>query len=180
MSFLIGHHRVEWQKRPRQKSLRLRYVRGSFIVSSSVRIPEVVVERFLLQHCTWLDTVIEKQSKATQGLLSKATKTECSARKRSVLEWLYQQVTPLADVMGVRVAAIHVRCNSRVWGSCSKGGVLRFHYQIQDLPKELAHYLLVHELAHIRVPNHSMRFWNVVAEYCPSYRELRKALRKIS
>jgi predicted metal-dependent hydrolase len=36
-------------------------------------------------------------------------------------------------------------------------------------PLEIVDYILVHEIAHLREPNHSDEFWSLVAEYDPEY-----------
>ena len=38
-------------------------------------------------------------------------------------------------------------------------------------------YVIIHELCHTRVKNHSGAFWLEVEKYCPNYRELRKKLK---
>ncbi|MBR3247395.1 MAG: M48 family metallopeptidase [Clostridiales bacterium] len=63
------------------------------------------------------------------------------------------------------------------WGECfSKRGELKFSYRLFEKDRELIRYVVVHEFAHFIVPNHSSRFWVVVAELVPDYKELRKRL----
>lgn len=63
------------------------------------------------------------------------------------------------------------------WGECfSKRGELKFSYRLFEKDRELIRYVVVHEFAHFIVPNHSSRFWAVVAELVPDYKELRKRL----
>jgi predicted metal-dependent hydrolase len=46
------------------------------------------------------------------------------------------------------------------------------------MPPIVRDYILVHELAHVRVPNHSRKFWNLVAEMDPHWREAERWLRR--
>jgi predicted metal-dependent hydrolase len=62
------------------------------------------------------------------------------------------------------------------WGSCSSKGNLNFHYRVAFLPEELLDYVIVHELCHLKLFNHSKAFWNLVAEKSPNYSQLRKQL----
>ena len=63
------------------------------------------------------------------------------------------------------------------WGECfAKRGELKFSYRLFEKDRELIRYVVVHEFAHFLVPNHSSRFWAVVAEIVPDYKELRKRL----
>ena len=63
------------------------------------------------------------------------------------------------------------------WGECfSKRGELKFSYRLFEKDRELIRYVVVHEFAHFIEPNHSGRFWAVVGEIVPDYKELRKRL----
>ncbi|MEN9412952.1 MAG: hypothetical protein RLZZ342_39 [Candidatus Parcubacteria bacterium] len=72
--------------------------------------------------------------------------------------------------------AVRIRNSKTRWGSCSIKGNLNFHYKLVLLPPELAEYVIVHELCHLRELNHSARFWAHVAVHVPDYQAKRKAL----
>jgi predicted metal-dependent hydrolase len=71
---------------------------------------------------------------------------------------------------------IAIKDNARSWGSCSTLGNLNFSYLLRFLPPELADYVIVHELCHLREHNHGPRFWALVAQTTPDYRALRREL----
>ena len=63
------------------------------------------------------------------------------------------------------------------WGECfAKRGELKFSYRLFEKDRELIRYVVVHEFAHFLEPNHSERFWAIVEEIVPDYKELRKRL----
>ena len=64
------------------------------------------------------------------------------------------------------------------WGSCSKSGNLSFNYRIVFLSPNLADYIIVHELCHIKEFNHSPKFWNLVSQTIPNCKKLRLELKK--
>ena len=72
--------------------------------------------------------------------------------------------------------AVRIKNGKSRWGSCSAKGNLNFHYRLVLLPPELAEYVIVHELCHLRELNHSPRFWAHVAEQVPDYAAKRRAL----
>lgn len=72
--------------------------------------------------------------------------------------------------------AVRIRNSKTRWGSCSIKGNLNFHYKLVLLPPELADYVIVHELCHLRELNHSPRFWALVARHVPDYQAKRRSL----
>lgn len=56
------------------------------------------------------------------------------------------------------------------WGSCSTSGTLSFSWRLVVAPASVLDYVVVHELCHIREPNHSRSFWRLVAEADPGWR----------
>lgn len=74
---------------------------------------------------------------------------------------------------------VAIRNQRRCWGSCSSLGNLNFSYRILFLPTHLQDYIIVHELCHLREMNHGPRFWALVAEQLPEYRQLRSELRAL-
>jgi predicted metal-dependent hydrolase len=78
-----------------------------------------------------------------------------------------------------RIGKIFIKNTKSRWGSCSEHGNLNFNYKIALLPGPVADYLIVHELCHLGEFNHGPQFWALVAQACPNYRHLRRALRDI-
>jgi len=66
------------------------------------------------------------------------------------------------------------------WGSCSSKGNLNFNYRIVLLPQKLSDYIIVHELCHLGQFNHSQKFWNLVGQTIPDYKEIKDELQKQS
>jgi predicted metal-dependent hydrolase len=90
---------------------------------------------------------------------------------------LLPQLEQLSRETGLRYAHATVRAQRTRWGSCSQRGTISLNYRLLFLPPDLMHYVLVHELCHIRHLDHSKRFWALVARFCPGYAESRRALR---
>jgi len=59
----------------------------------------------------------------------------------------------------------------RKWARCTKEGRLSFNWQLIGLPKELADYIILHELSHLKEFNHSRRFRYELASVCPDFKE---------
>ena len=74
---------------------------------------------------------------------------------------------------------ILVRNQKRRWGSCAWDGTLRFNWRVMLLEPQLVDLIVVHELAHLTVKNHSREFWKLVEEHLPDVKERRKRLRQV-
>jgi predicted metal-dependent hydrolase len=95
-------------------------------------------------------------------------------RARGVLPaWLAQA----SRETGLAFASVRVRHMRTRWGSCSRRGVVNLNARLLFLPRELVFQVLVHELCHIRRPDHSRRFWDLVAAKRPGYEPLERELR---
>lgn len=74
--------------------------------------------------------------------------------------------------------SVTFRYNKSNWGSCSTDGRLTFSTRLFLAPKPVIDYVIVHELAHLKVHNHSKAFWNIVQQVMPSYKEKVRWLRE--
>lgn len=76
--------------------------------------------------------------------------------------WLVARLATLAESHGFTYQRVRImRARSR-WGSCSSRGTISLNRTLVFLPPELADALILHELAHTRVLNHSARFWTLL------------------
>lgn len=55
------------------------------------------------------------------------------------------------------------------WGSCSAAGNLNLSTRLLCAPPEVVDYVIIHELAHVGLYNHSKKFWDRVREVMPDY-----------
>jgi predicted metal-dependent hydrolase len=72
-----------------------------------------------------------------------------------------QRTREWAARLDVRVRAVTIRKMRRKWASCSTAGRLTFDESLLSKPDELQHYVIVHELLHVRVPNHG-KLWKAL------------------
>ena len=63
------------------------------------------------------------------------------------------------------------------WGSATVDGSIRLNWRLIHFKMAVIDYVVVHELSHLRVMNHSPRFWEIVRSVLPDYVALRKQLK---
>jgi len=98
-----------------------------------------------------------------------------SLHERAWMEAVVRQIN--AETLRVPIRRVRVSFAVSQWGSCSAQGVIMINASLLFLPPDLLRYVVVHELAHRLVQNHSRSFWKVVEGHQPDYQEARKKLR---
>jgi predicted metal-dependent hydrolase len=89
-----------------------------------------------------------------------------SARGR---DWLSARVAEHAPRLEAAPAGVKVQDLGYRWGSCGKGGWLYFHWKSMLLPRPIAEYVVIHELAHLSEPHHTPAFWRRLERALPDY-----------
>lgn len=79
--------------------------------------------------------------------------------------------------MGVSYRALSIRDQKTRWGSCSSRGTLSFNWRLVMAPPAILEYVVIHELAHLKQPNHSKAFWQLTGQYFPDHKRARAWLR---
>jgi predicted metal-dependent hydrolase len=91
--------------------------------------------------------------------------------RRAGYERLPGIISQHARSMGVSPGRLRVWELNHRWASCSPAGNLNFHWRALAAPLDVLHYLVVHELAHLRERNHSPAFWQLVEVEMSGWRE---------
>ncbi|MDE0189681.1 MAG: SprT family zinc-dependent metalloprotease [bacterium] len=108
--------------------------------------------------------------------------------RRAFVDWYWREAEEhlpdfVADwlpfVAGHASPRVLVRDQRRRWASCAYDRTLRFNWRTVMLEPELIDYLVVHELAHVTVRNHSKQFWDLVAYHLPDVKERRRRLKEV-
>lgn len=98
--------------------------------------------------------------------------------KEYAKEYLVKRLEELAIKNGFIYNKVAIRNQKTRWGSCSKNNNISLNMQLMNLPVELIDYVILHELVHTKVKNHSKFFWNTLENYIFNAREKNRALKK--
>ncbi len=101
--------------------------------------------------------------------------SEARATARRVVSRLAEKE---AEQIGVVYRRIRIAGQRTLWGSCSPRGTLSFNWRLVLAPPDVLDYVVVHELCHLRVRNHSRQFWALVEQHRPGWRQQRNWLRE--
>jgi predicted metal-dependent hydrolase len=111
--------------------------------------------------------------------ITTSTRDSDGAAHQLLQTWYVRQATALLQAqtavwsakIGVRPKRITVKDQKTRWGSCSALGNINYNWRIIMAPLQVVDYLIVHELCHLLVPNHSAYFWAAVATYLPDFKK---------
>lgn len=107
--------------------------------------------------------------------------------KQLVIDWLqgqaikvlHDKVSNFAQILGVNPKGVELRDWKGKLGLCETDReVLRFNWKLIQLPEDLIDYIVVHELAHLKHPNHNKGFWSFVSKCVPEWKEKHSKLRE--
>ena len=137
-------------------------------------MPDDDVERVLEAHRAWIARERAKQVPRLGLDGREVSEREARLGARELVTMLAAEEAP---ALGVSYERIAIRDQRTRWGSCSARGTLSFNWRLVLAPFDVLDYVVVHELCHLRVPNHSPGFWRLVASRRPDWRAQRDWLR---
>ena len=103
--------------------------------------------------------------------------SEKSKSRQLITEWLKLQANNflrarlsfLSKRISIEFNSLTIKSYTARWGSCNIKGDIFLNWKLIMLPESVIDYVLIHELAHINVPNHSSKFWELVKKKDPYY-----------
>ena len=110
---------------------------------------------------------------------------EAAQIRDSVQAWLMKQAHEVfsgrldhfAQRLGVTWRKLALSNAGTRWGTAHSDGTIRLNWRLIHFRLPVIDYVVAHELAHLRVMDHSPRFWDTVATVVPDYAELRSQLK---
>lgn len=97
--------------------------------------------------------------------------------RRQARQVFTERVAFYARQIGLQPQKLRISSARTRWGSCSSRGTLSFTWRLVMAPLPVIDYVVVHELCHLQVRNHSKDFWNKVRAIMPDYKERARWLR---
>ena len=88
-----------------------------------------------------------------------------------------QRLNHFAPKLGVQWSRLSLSSAATRWGSATADGSIRLHWRLIHFSPEVIDYVVAHELSHLRVMDHSPRFWDTVRTVMPDYVRLRQQLK---
>lgn len=151
---------------------------ATVLVSAPLWLSRKKAEGFLIEKADWvLERISDfKKNKLSTGI--KNTEIDYKKKKERVRKMVVKKLEDFNKHYKLKYNRVSIRNQRTRWGSCSGKANLNFNYRLAYLGDKEVDYIVVHELCHLKEMNHSSRFWLLVAETIPDYKNLRKSIKK--
>lgn len=151
---VLGEVLLRKSSRSRRISIRVHPVKG-VIVSMPSYVPYAVGIAFLVSRREWALAALQRVS-ARDASLPEGESVE-SLRARAKAE-LPPRLQAFAERYGFHYNRLTIKHNTSNWGSCSTKGNINLNLNLMRVPEPLQDYVMLHELTHLRHPDHGPAF----------------------
>lgn len=166
---------VELRINPRAKHVRLTvYPDGKVVAACPKGIDRILVEKFLTSKTKWILSKVLNYQKIN---FANRNLPKINLDKDKILSFVESRLKHYNQFYGFIWKSVRIKNHKSLWGSCSRIGNLNFNIKIGLLLQELADYIIVHELCHLKEFNHSENFWKLVSQKIPDYKKIRAKLK---
>lgn len=141
------------------------------VVRAPYKMSSDYINYFVNKNDAWIEKHMEIVKNRTEKPSNKElTPKEIDLLKKEAKLIISKKVDNFKEVMGVNPTSIKITSAKTRWGSCSYKNGLCFSYRLMLMPDDFIDYVVVHELAHIKIKNHSKLFYQEVEKYIPNYK----------
>lgn len=167
------------KKTSKTRSLRISvHCSRGVTVSAPIFLPDYKINEFVLKKEAWILKKIEHFSKFEKLVFPKVDKSSYILYKKQAEVLVKNRLEYFNAFYKYSFNKISIKKQKTRWGSCSKKRNLNFNYKIIFLPEDIADYLIVHELCHLKELNHSKNFWLLVSQTLADYKTRNSKLKK--
>jgi hypothetical protein len=126
-----------------------------FISETAKKSLEIIDDKFVLK----------------ESCLPKAKATFIKFYKKQGLPYLQERVSYYSRLVGREPVSIRIIELGSHWASCTPKHSINFHWKCIMAKPIIIDYLIVHELTHLKYPQHTRQFWDAVFSVMPNYKE---------
>ncbi len=145
-------------------------------VTFPFRISLKKAREFLEAKLEWVKKTVNKMNEIEQQTAGLERAPEINKNYAKII--LRTQLKFLAVKHNFSYNRVFIRNQKTRWGSCSSKNNINLNINLVRLPQELQDYVILHELVHTRIKNHSKKFWSELDKYAGQSKKIARELRK--
>lgn len=97
-------------------------------------------------------------------------------QKRYSKSFVLSRIKHYSVVLQVKPQKVVFKKLRTRWGSTTKNGIINLGVNLLHAPRSVIDYVVLHELCHLRIKEHSHRYWNLVRRFMPDYEQRKQWL----
>ncbi len=172
----VGPVLLEKSKRARRLRISIRPFKG-VRVTVPYGISFSRAEEFINSHIKWMLKHSRQMKQVEQEYQNNQKQTLQISDRQEARRILINRLNELADQYGFSFNRVFIRNQATLWGSCSAQNNINLNMKLVCLPQHQLDYVILHELVHTKIKNHSRKFWTELAQYIANPRSVSKELR---
>lgn len=106
----------------------------------------------------------------------KDRKTKKPEGKTHSEQFLKRRITFFSRKLGLYPKRVNIKRLKSRWGSATKDNIINFNVNLLTMPKDIIDYVIVHELCHLKIKEHSYNYWKLLRHFIPDYNARKKWL----
>lgn len=151
------------------KNVYIQIKEGKVLIKAPKRISQKELEKIIEKKSDWINKNLERSNQK-------------QAREIIYTEEQFKQIVEknaneLIRITGLTPNKIRIRNIKYAWGTCSINKNITINYNLIKYNELAIKYVILHELCHLKYMNHSKEFWNLVSQYMPEYKKIKKEFR---
>lgn len=167
---ILDNYQINYKKHIFSKSIKITLRdEKSLLVTMPFYCPYKTARDFLLSNF--------EKIKAFNFNKNSLSDDELKDLRKKAKKYLPKRTQELAQLYGFKIGRIALRNQKTRFGSCSFVNNINLNIKLMQYDNDIIDYVIIHELCHTKIKNHSKKFWAEVEKYCPNYKELRKKLK---
>jgi predicted metal-dependent hydrolase len=109
-----------------------------------------------------------KSAKVSSSTLKKVYENWITEKAQDIFE---DKVRKYSKKIGVRAKGVAIKNLRNRWGSLTKSGAINLNLNLVKAPEDIVDYIVLHELCHLRIKEHSHHYWELVHRFMPNYQD---------
>ena len=172
----MGDVLFERSKRAKHLNITIRPFQGIRVaIPKGVEIEEA--ESLVLRKISWISKHSARMKDFEQGRIVEDDKV-IERRRADAKKVLIPRLNYLAKKHNLPYNKVTIRNQKTRWGSCSQKNNINLNMKLITLPEEIIDYVLIHELVHTKIKNHSKKYWDELKILVPNTKYYIKQLKE--
>lgn len=166
------------KKSNRAKRMRIAvYHDGKIIVTIPDKALKINIEKYIQSKSKWIESKINFYNRFRNNGKMNSLKFN-DLNKNKALFFITKRLNLLKSKYKLNHNLVTIKNQKTIWGSCSRRNNLSFNFKILLLKPNIREYIIAHEFCHLKIKNHSRKFWLLVGKILPNYKLIKEESRR--